>query len=328
MDSSVGKEDRRTDHPEHMNELKRDGANRVISVLGSINMDLVTEVPHLPKPGETVLGRRFDRYPGGKGANQAVAAARLGAQVAFYGKIGTDPFAEEILNSLAENGIDVSAVEREEGQSTGIASIWVSEDAENVIAYTPGANAYVDLAYIDRILPTIASSDVLLLQLEIPLATIDHLLRRLPPTQPQVILDPAPAQDLSSVFLERVDVLTPNKGELFALAGEHDLEAAAHKLLELGVRHVVCKAGEDGAYLFKHDGMRQFAAFGVAPIDTTAAGDAFNGALGWALDDFSLPDAIQWANAVGALATTTRGAQPSLPTLAEVEKFKLTSEKR
>ena len=291
-------------------------------------MDLVTEVPHLPQPGETVLGHRFDRYPGGKGANQAVAAARLGAQVSFYLKIGVDPFAEELLNSLAENGIDVSAVEREEGQSTGIASIWVSEDGENVIAYTPGANARVDTAYIDRVLPTIARSDVLLLQLEIPLETIDHLLRRLPSTHPRVILDPAPAQDLSSVFLERVDFLTPNKGELFAVTGEHDLEAAAHKLLDLGVRHVVCKAGDQGAYLFKRDGTRQFPAFGVAPIDTTAAGDAFNGALGWALDDCCLSDAIRWANAVGALATTIRGAQPSLPTLAEVEKFKLTSEKR
>jgi len=111
----------------------------MLSVLGSINMDLVTEVPHLSQPGETVLGRRFDRYPGGKGANQAVAAARLGAQVSFYGKTGVDPFGEELLNSLAENGIDVSAVKREEGQSTGTASIWVADNGENIIAYAPGA---------------------------------------------------------------------------------------------------------------------------------------------------------------------------------------------
>lgn len=310
-----------------MSSQKRGESGQVISVLGSINMDLVTEVPHLPQPGETVLGHRFNRYPGGKGANQAVAAARLGGQVSFYGKIGIDPFGEELLNSLAGNGIDVSAVEREERLSTGIASIWVSRDGENVIAYTPGANARVDAAYIDRVLPTIARSDVLLLQLEIPLETIDHLLRRLPSTHPRVILDPAPAQDLSSVFLERVDFLTPNKGELVALTGEHDLEAGARRLLELGVKHVACKAGEEGAYLFDRDGMRMFPSFGVTPIDTTAAGDAFNGALGWALGDRSLPDAIRWANVVGALATTIRGAQPSLPTLAEVERFKLASKK-
>ena len=283
-------------------------------------MDLVTEVPHLPRPGETVLGRRFGRYPGGKGANQAVAAARLGAQVAFYGKVGMDPFGEDLIRGLTENGIDINAVEREQSASSGIASIWVNEGGENAIAYAPGANALVDSAYVDRILSVIARAEVILLQLEVPFMTIDHLLRRLPARRPLVILDPAPAQDLASLFLERVDILTPNRGELIVLTEEEDLEEGARKLLERGVGRVICKDGSEGAVLVEADHYLRFPAFTVSPVDTTGAGDAFNGALAAALSEgLPVEDAVRWGAAAGALAATKRGAQPSLPTRQAVE---------
>ena len=293
-----------------------------IAVLGSINMDLVTEVPHLPQPGETVLGRRFNRYPGGKGANQAVGAARLGAPTAMFGKVGTDSLGNELLDKLAENGIDISRVERESSCPSGIASILVSEKGENVIACVPGANGRVDVSYVDDLLPVIVQAKVLLLQLEIPLETIDYLLRQLPAGRPMVILDPAPAQDLSSMFLERIDILTPNNGELLALAGNHDMEKAAYHLLDRGIKHVVCKCGEEGAHLIDRKRSDPFPSFSIDAIDTTAAGDAFNGALAVALAEGKpLDKAIRWANAAGALAATKKGAQPSLPTRAEVDRL-------
>ncbi|HIQ02667.1 MAG TPA: ribokinase [Anaerolineales bacterium] len=291
-----------------------------IVVLGSLNVDFVVEASRFPCAGETVLGRRFTRHPGGKGANQAVAAARLRAHVSFFGKVGDDLFGEELLRSLRENGVNVEAVERERGSSSGIASIWVTENGQNAIVYIPGANAAVDPAYVDSMFPQLVAAKVLLLQLEVPVEAIAYLLRRLPPNPPLVILDPAPAQDISNLPLERVDIITPNRGELTALTREEGVGEAARKLLAFGVGQVVCKAGAEGAYLIGRDNFRRFPAFPVEPVDTTAAGDAFNGALAVALaEGQSIEDAIRFANAAGALAAIRQGAQPSLPTRREVE---------
>ena len=294
----------------------------MIAVLGSANMDVVTEVPHIPRPGETVLGRNVCRYPGGKGANQAVAAARLGETVAFFGKVGADVFGDELLTELRNDGIDVANVERVSNHPTGLASILVDDAGENAIAYAPGANAGVDADYVDRNLDKLCAADVLLLQFEIPLVVIAHLLRRLPPKRPIVIVDPAPAQDISSLPLERIDFLTPNRGELLALTEKDEISVAAQSLLAQGVRAVICKDGKDGAYLIAGADTIHLPAPEVQAIDTTAAGDAFNGALAGAIQHLPISEAIQWANLVGALSTTKQGAQPSLPRRDRVEVFR------
>ncbi len=294
----------------------------MIAVLGSANTDIVTEVPHIPGPGETVLGKSVRRYPGGKGANQAVAAARLGETVAFFGKVGTDVFGDELLAELRHNGIDVTNVERISDHSTGLASILVDDAGENAIAIAPGANAAVDTDYVDRNLDKLCAADVILLQFEIPLDAIAHLLRCLPPKRPFVIVDPAPAQDISTLPLERIDLLTPNRTELFALTQQDDIPTAAQSLLAQGVRAVICKNGKDGAYLIAGADTTHFPAPEVQAVDTTAAGDAFNGALAGAVTHLSIAESIQWANLVGALSTTRHGAQPSLPNRDRVQVFR------
>ncbi|MFO8034774.1 MAG: ribokinase [Candidatus Bipolaricaulota bacterium] len=294
----------------------------LIAVLASINMDLVTEVERLPRSGETVQGTSFARYCGGKGANQAVAAARLGGEVLCFGKVGQDLWGDELVKALEGDMVDAQYVEREEDFHSGVACISVSKNGENAIVYVGGANATVDPGYIERVWQWVVGAEVLLIQLEVPLETVGYVLRHLPPDGPRVILDPAPAMDLSSLPLTRVDIITPNRRELVALTNESSLEPAAELLLRRGVGCVVCKLGEEGAYVADKDGVFRMRPFVVQAVDTTGAGDAFNGALGVMLEEGrSLGEAIRWANAAGALAATRKGAHTSLPERKRVEEL-------
>lgn len=298
-----------------------------VAVLGSLNMDLVMEVERLPRPGETVPGKGFTRYPGGKGNNQAIAAARLGAKVSLFGHVGDDSFGEELLRVAREAGVDASGVERIPGVPTGVALILVAPDGQNQIAYAPGANGRVSEAYVERVLPVLREADVLLLQLEVPLAPLAFLLRKLPEERPLVILDPAPVRDLSSLPLARVDFLTPNREELGrlvggAVTGRDALLQAARALLATGISHLVVKADKDGAFLAESGGVTRFPAYRVDAVDATAAGDAFNAALAVMLAEGRGPyEAIGYANAAAAIAVTRRGAASSLPTREEVQEF-------
>lgn len=294
----------------------------MISVLGSANIDLVFQVRRLPRFGETLAGLSYKRFPGGKGANQAAACGRLRAEVFFLGKVGDDPFGEEVLQSLRSSGVNVDNVQKEKGVSTGTTAIFVDQDGNNAILYLAGANNLIDSAYVESVFHLIISSSVLLIQFEIPIKTIAYLLRRLPPDKPLVILDPSPAQDLSDLPTDRIDIITPNLVEIEALTGYSDVREGARRLLARGVRQVVCKVGKDGAWLITHNKAQHFPAFQVNVVDTTAAGDAFNGALAVALaEGHSLEESILWGNAAGALACTRHGAQPSLPYREEVEQL-------
>lgn len=294
-----------------------------VAVLGSFNMTLVAEVERLPRPGETALGRSFLRAPGGRGLVQAVAAARLGAEVSLFGKVGNDEFGQELLRVAQENGVDVSLVE-EAPTHTGTFVLLVGPDKETVSAYTPGANAFVDEAYITKILPHLNAADALLLQLEIPLSSLAFALRRLPKERPLVVLNPAPPQDLAPLPLTRVDVLIPNLQEFKALTGWsgniEELERAGREFLAQGVRALVITAGEDGAYLVEPEGMTHFPAVPVAAVDPAGAGEAFCAGLAVKLaQGRGLYEAIGFAAAAAALATQKSGVLPSLPTLSEVQ---------
>ncbi|MEM1540527.1 MAG: ribokinase [Candidatus Bathyarchaeia archaeon] len=293
-----------------------------IGVLGSANMDIVIRADNLPSPGETILAKSIKKYPGGKGANQAVAAARLGAHVTFFGKVGDDEHGTMIIESLIKNKVNVDMVIKTAEVPTGTAYVIVAETGENIILYSPGANNCVDVRYVDMVLDKILSCDILLLQLEIPIETIKYVLENISPAGPCVILDPAPVKDISSLPLKYIKILTPNQTELEALTGTADPRKGGHYLLAKGISNVICKAGADGAWVITEKIVRHIPGYKVSVVDTTAAGDAFNGALAFGLaTGLDLLDSVTLANAVGALACTREGAQPSLPFYKEVVDF-------
>lgn len=297
-----------------------------IIVFGSLNMDLVAQVPRLPKSGETLLGTGFTTVPGGKGANQAVAAARLGAATTMVGRVGDDSFGAALCNSLQTSNVVTDLVLVDQGPS-GVALINVDEAGENQIVVVPGANGKVDLSDVER-LPSDVESSVLLMQFEIPLMAVQAAAKRA--AGYCVIVDPAPARsDLPPEFYGLVDILTPNQTEASQLVGlkVRGVPAAmeaAQVLRQRGTSTVIVKLGSQGAVVASELEVFHVPAFEVKAVDTVAAGDAFNGGLAVALaEGKSMRSAVVWASAVAALSVTKAGAQLSMPTRKQVEEFLL-----
>ncbi len=306
--------------PEEMPEEKRP---RVV-VVGSANADMVVRVPQLPLPGETRLGGVFALVPGGKGANQAVAAARLGAAVTFVGCVGADSFGDMLALNLENEGIGTGFVVRDPDAQTGVALITVDETyGENTIVVAPGANAKLSPALVDLAAAAIRDADVVLCQLEIPMETVLFALQTARGAGVTTILNPAPAQALPGDMLAAVSVLTPNQTEAAQiLGGDYDPSASALMLKHRGVETVLVTLGADGVRLVTADQNLGIPAFPAAHVaDTTAAGDCFNGALAVALGEGQpLEDAVKFANAAASLSVETEGAQPSLPNRLAVNK--------
>lgn len=294
-----------------------------IVVVGSANTDMILSCETLPRAGETVLGGRFMTAAGGKGANQAVAAARLGAAVSFVACLGRDALGEQALANYQAEGIDCRYITRADDLPSGVALIMVDATGENMIGVASGANSALTPAAVEAAEAAIRAADVVMVQLEIPLETVAAALRLTRMHGVRAILNPAPARELPDELLHKV-TLTPNEGEAALLTGmavnsPADAEQAALRLLGRGAGQVVMTLGSRGALLADSTQRRLVPAFAVQAVDTTAAGDAFNGGLAVALargdDAFA---ATRYACAVAALAATRRGAQPSLPNSAEV----------
>jgi ribokinase len=285
-------------------------------------MDLVVRVPHTPAPGETVLGGDFQTFPGGKGANQAVAAARMGGDVTMVGRVGHDDFGNTLIKALVDNQIRTTYVIKDSDAATGIAMIAVAPDGENSIVVASGANYEVSVEDVNHTRELMREADILLVQLECPLETVLAAVDLAAVYDVPVVLNPAPAQPLSKTLLSQVSYLTPNESELRILSGEEDVEKAVQKLLSWEVKNLIVTLGANGARIITHEMDRHLPAYEITAVDTTAAGDAFNGALAVALAEGApLLEAVRYGMAAGALSATKRGAQPSLPKRDAVENF-------
>lgn len=301
-----------------------------IVVVGSANVDFVVQTPHIPRPGETVLGHNFVMAMGGKGANQAVGAARLGADVLFVARIGQDIFGDQCLQAYRTERINTDFVTRDSEEATGVALIAVAQDGENSITVASGANMRLTPHHIEAAARAFQGADVLIMQLEVPVETVEVAARIARQNNVRVVLNPAPAQILPAALLRLVDVITPNRIELAQLVGVTEGEVRnmnderlAKSILGLGPSGAVITLGAEGALAAGSWGWVRVPAFKVTPVDTTAAGDAFNAGLSVALarGNMALDQAARYASACGALATTKIGAQPSLPAASEVDRF-------
>lgn len=298
-----------------------------ICVIGSLNMDLVVNVDTMPKPGQTIIGSNFKEVPGGKGANQAVAMARLNGNVSMIGKVGEDGFGQTLINSLKNDKVDTTYIKTTKG-ATGVALITVDKNAQNSIVVSLGANFEVKEEDIDNNIQAIKNSDIVVLQLETPLNTIKYALNKAKELNNYTILNPAPAVKLDDEIIKNVDLLTPNETELEIISGvsietEEDIQKAAQIMIEKGVKELIVTLGSKGSlYINKEKSMFK-KAYKVEAVDTTAAGDSYTGALAVALSqDKCIEDAMDFASKVGALSVLKEGAQSSLPTLEDVKNFR------
>ena len=302
--------------------------NRLV-VLGSVNADHVLRVPHFPRPGETLTGHSYQVVPGGKGANQAVAAARLGAPVSFIARIGDDAIGQQMRQGFEQDGIDVSAVELDETLPTGIAIIYVSDEGENSIGISAEANGALSPAMVKRHEAMIADAHTLLLQLEVPLESVFEAAKLARSHGTRVVLNPAPAQPLSSELLALVDLITPNQTEAELLTGvkvsdEASAAQAAACFHQMGISDVMITLGSQGVYCSNARQQQLIPGFRVEAVDTTAAGDTFNGALMAAeLAGADFNAAVRFAHGAAALSVTKFGAQSSIPSKVEVDAFLL-----
>lgn len=300
---------------------------KTLTVLGSINADHVISVPYFAKPGETLLGHNYHIAYGGKGANQAVAAARLGAKVNFIGCIGNDDIGRAMRNAFALDGINTNPIITVGDEMTGIAMIQVSDSGENSIVISAGANAYLDESQVEDSKQEIIDSDYLLMQLETPLPGIIQAAELAKENGTKVILNPAPAQTLPDELLKNLDIITPNETEAEILTGirvtdEQSAVKSATVFHAKGIETVLITLGSKGVYVSQQGKGEIVPGFRVQAVDTTAAGDTFNGAFVTALlEDKPLAQAIRFAHAAAALSVTKKGAQPSIPTRKETLEF-------
>ncbi len=297
-----------------------------VVVIGSLNMDIVVEADRAPQMGETVMGKNVHFIPGGKGANQAVASARLGARTQMIGAVGSDAFGTALMQALEKDGVDTSTVKTVADAPTGIASIVLAQ-GDNQIIVVAGANGHCSPEDIDQYTVAIQEADVVLLQLEIPLETVKRAASVARKLGKKVVLNPAPARELPDELLQQVDVIIPNQSELYLLAGAEantDLEAAMRRLLDRGVQMVITTLGSEGAAYLERGQKKlgKVPSHQVPVVDTTGAGDAFNAGFAYALASGQpLEEAVAFAGKVAALAVTKLGAQDGMPTLQQVQEF-------
>ncbi|MBF88620.1 MAG: ribokinase [Candidatus Marinimicrobia bacterium] len=296
-----------------------------IVVMGSYNTDMIVKVPHIPKPGETVLGGKFTTAPGGKGANQAVAAARIGGDVTFIARVGDDSLGKEAIKRFESENINTKYIKRDLVDPSGVALIVVDKNGQNSIAVALGANSNLSPSDVDDSMEIIESAEILLTQLETPLSSVEKVISLAKAAGTKVVLNPAPAQALSDDLLHNITVITPNESESEALTGIavtdfSSAEKAADVLLYKGIKTVVITMGEKGALLKTNSCTQIINPLNVDAVDATAAGDVFNGALVVAMaEGNTLEASVEFANAAAAFSVTKLGAQPSAPNRTEVD---------
>ncbi|HZH92640.1 MAG TPA: ribokinase [Tissierellaceae bacterium] len=299
----------------------------MVIVVGSLNMDLVIRAPKIPRPGETVLGSDFRQVPGGKGANQADAAAKLGAETAILGAVGRDSMGSTLVQALKMDGVKVDMVLEKEDLPTGVAAIVVEDSGNNAITVAPGANSGLTPHDISSMEGIFKGATVMLVQLETPLDTVKRALQLARENNVKTILNPAPAMELDDEIFSLVDIMTPNETELEILSGmdTSDLdkvESAGQYLLKKGVSRLIVTLGSQGSMDIVQDSATTYPAYKVKAVDTTAAGDSFNAALAVSIaNGESMEDSIRFATKVGAMTVTKHGAQTSLPLVGQVEDF-------